>query len=67
MLRIVELMNGTWGRLARIALGLVLVGYGLAVLGGTPGIALALLGLLPVALGVSGRCLLEPFTGETPA
>ncbi len=57
---LVRFMNGLWGRLGRIALGLALIAYGLAVLGGTLGIAVAVVGVLPLLLGLAGRCLLEP-------
>jgi hypothetical protein len=36
-----------------------LVWYGLVVLGGTAGPILAVVGLIPVGLGLWGRCLLE--------
>jgi hypothetical protein len=57
----VAFMNGPLGRLARAVLGLVLVAYGLAVLGDTTGLILAAAGFVPLALGLRGRCLLEPF------
>ena len=67
MREIVEFMNGLWGRLARVALGLALIAYGLAVLGGTAGTALAVVGLLPILLGLAGRCLLEPLAPRSAA
>jgi DUF2892 family protein len=62
---IVEFMNAAVGRSLRVALGVVLIAYGL-VLGGTPGIVVAAIGLAPIALGVWGHCLLEPFTSRAP-
>jgi hypothetical protein len=59
MAQAIEFMNGTWGRLARIVLGLALIAYGLAVLGDTIGLVLAAIGLVPIGLGLSGRCVLE--------
>ena len=67
MIGFVGFMNGTWGRLARLVLGLALIAYGLAVLGGTTGLVLAAVGLLPVLLGLAGHCLLEPFAGRAAA
>ena len=56
---LVAFMNGTWGRLLRIILGLVLIYVGLFVWGGTAGVILALVGLAPLIFGAWGRCLLE--------
>ncbi len=47
------------GRIARIILGLVLVVAGLAI-GGGGGIALAVVGLVPIAAGVLNVCLIAP-------
>ncbi len=54
-------MNGPIGRLLRVILGLVLIGVGLFVIGSPWGYLVALLGLVPLALGLAGRCLIEPF------
>ena len=64
---LVGFMNGAWGRLARAALGLALIGYGLAVPGGTTGVVLAAVGLVPLLPGLAGRCLLEPLAGRASA
>ncbi len=66
MAQIVHFMMGTWGRVARIVLGLALIAYGLTVLGGTTGLVLAAVGLVPLGLGLSGHCVLEPFAGRQP-
>jgi len=55
---LVDFMQGTFGRLLRVVLGLALVYVGLAVVGGTAGIVVAVIGLLPIAMGVWGPCLL---------
>lgn len=56
---IIAFMNGPWGRAGRVTVGLLLVAYGLVVLGGIGGIVVTILGLAFVALGTVGRCLLE--------
>lgn len=54
----VEFMESSTGRLARIVAGLVLVGTG-AWFGGAFWV-LAAVGVVPVAAGVLGLCLLAP-------
>lgn len=56
---LIRFMNGTTGRALRVVLGLVLIYIGLAVLGGTTGLIVAVIGLLPIALGLWGKCLLQ--------
>jgi len=51
-------MEGVAGRALRIGLGLVLIYLGLTRLGGLGGRVLALAGLLPVAMGTWGPCLI---------
>ena len=51
-------MQGAVGRVARVVLGLALVYIGLALVGGTAGVVIAVIGLLPIAMGVWGPCLL---------
>lgn len=58
-----DLMNTVAGRAVRVLLGLALIYVGIAVLGGTTGMVVAVVGLLPIALGVSGRCLVEFLPG----
>ena len=55
---LINFMQGTVGRVARVVLGLALIYVGLAVVGGTAGIVVAVIGLLPIAMGVWGPCLL---------
>lgn len=66
MLSLIHVLNGAVGRLLRVALGVALIGYGLVVLGGTAGVMLAAVGLVPIGLGVWGRCLLEVVARNTP-
>ena len=56
---LIKFMNSVTGRAVRVGLGLVLIYLGLAVLGGTTGLAAAVIGLLPIAMGVGGKCLLQ--------
>ncbi len=56
---LINWMNSTLGRAARVVLGLALIYVGLAVVGGAAGLIVALIGLAPIAMGVWGRCLLE--------
>lgn len=60
MATLITFMNSMPGRLLRIVLGVILIVYGLFGLKHTGGMVLALVGLVPLVLGVSGRCLLEP-------
>ncbi len=55
---LVDFMQGNAGRALRVILGLALIYVGLAVIGGTAGIIVAVIGLLPVVMGVWGPCLL---------
>ncbi len=66
MQQFIYFMMGPWGRLVRIVLGLALIAYGLTVLGGTTWFVLAAVGLVPLGLGLSGRCVLEPFARRQP-
>ena len=65
MSHLIQFLNGTAGRLLRVALGLALIWYGLIVLGGTAGAILAAVGLVPIGLGVWGRCVLELVAPKT--
>ena len=56
------------GRIARIVIGAALVVVGVLV-GGTVGIIVGLVGLVPVGLGMSNRCIISkaigaPFKGQ---
>ncbi len=66
MEQFVDLMIGTWGRLAHIVLGLALIAYGLSVFGDTTGLVLAGVGGVLIGFGLSGRCPLELFARRQP-
>lgn len=55
---LIRFMQDSVGRAARVILGLALIALGVAVVGGTLGAILAIVGLLPIAMGVWGPCLL---------
>jgi hypothetical protein len=55
---LINFLQGSFGRVLRVVLGLALVYIGLALVGGTAGIIVAVIGLLPIAMGVWGPCLL---------
>ena len=54
-----ELMEGPFGRLLRIVLGVVLIYIGLGRMSGMGGRAVAIAGLLPIAMGLWGPCLVH--------
>jgi hypothetical protein len=56
-------MNGTAGRALRIIAGVALIAVGLAVVGGTGGVIIAVVGLVPIGAGVGKVCLLGPVLG----
>lgn len=57
---LIHFMNGGIGRAARIVLGLALVYVGLVTLGNSiAGYVVAVVGLLPIVMGIWGRCMLE--------
>ncbi len=58
-MRVVQLMNSPAGRVARAVAGLALIGAGAAI-GGTGGLVLALIGVVPLAAGAAGACLAAP-------
>jgi hypothetical protein len=58
----VGFMNSPVGRVLRVVLGLVLIGVGLFWLSPPWGYVVAVIGLAPLALGLSGRCIFELFT-----
>ena len=52
-------MNTGIGRAARVILGLALIALGTPLSTGHRGRVLAVVGLVPLAMGIWGRCLLE--------
>jgi hypothetical protein len=58
-MRIVQLMNSPAGRTGRAVAGLVLLAAGVAA-GSIGGLVLAVIGLVPLAAGASGRCFAAP-------
>jgi len=54
-----EVMEGPFGRVLRVAMGAVLIYIGLARIGSTGGRVLAIAGLLPIAMGFWGPCLVH--------
>lgn len=59
MSKLIGFMNGFWGRAIRAVLGIALIVYGLTTVGGLVGIVIAAVGLVALAMGLWGRCLLE--------
>ena len=60
---LIKFMASPVGRGARIILGLVLIVLGFGVIGGTGGIALGVVGVVPIAMGVLNACILAPVFG----
>jgi hypothetical protein len=56
---VVRFMNGTAGRSGRVLAGLALIIAGITV-GGTGGLVLAVIGVIPLAAGAAGACLAAP-------
>jgi hypothetical protein len=58
-----QFMSSGLGRGLRIVAGIILIAVGLAVVGGTGGIVLAVVGLVPLLAGVFDVCLFAPLFG----
>ena len=58
-----QFMSSGLGRGLRIVAGIILIAVGLAVVGGTGGIVLAVVGLVPLIAAVLDVCLLAPLFG----
>ena len=56
-------MASAAGRLLRIVAGIALIGLGLWVVGGTWGIILAVVGLVPLVAGIFDFCVFAPVFG----
>jgi DUF2892 family protein len=55
-----RLMASPLGRGGRIVLGLALIAWGIGVVGGRLGWVIAIVGLLPLTLGIINGCLFAP-------
>ena len=60
----VNFMASTTGRIVRIVAGLALIGWGLLGLGGTSGLIVAIVGLVPLAAGLFDFCVFAPLFGN---
>ena len=60
----VSFMASAAGRIVRIVVGLVLIVLGWFGLGGTTGIIVAVIGLLPLVAGVFDFCIFAPLFGN---
>ena len=58
-----KFLAGTAGRTVRLLAGVVLVIAGLTWLGGTVGLIVAIIGLVPIAAGLFDFCLLSALLG----
>jgi hypothetical protein len=54
-----EIMEGPFGRVLRVVLGVVLIYLGLGRMGGMGGRVVAIAGLLPIVMGLWGPCLVH--------
>ena len=54
-----EVMEGPFGRVLRVVLGVVLIYLGLGRMSGIGGRVVAVAGLLPIAMGLWGPCLVH--------
>jgi len=61
-IKVAAWLGGMGGRVARIVLGAALVIAGVAI-GGVGGTIVALIGLVPIGLGMSNRCLISKVIG----
>ncbi len=59
----ITFMRSTLGRAARIGVGLVLMLFGINQVGGTLGLLLAAVGIVPIVAGVFNFCLAAPLFG----
>ncbi len=59
----VTFMASTAGRLTRIVAGIALIAWGILGLGGTVGIVVAIVGLLPLVAGLLDFCVFAPLFG----
>jgi hypothetical protein len=59
----VSFMSSTAGRIVRIVAGAALIAWGLLDLGGLAGIAVAVVGVVPLLAGLFDFCVFAPLFG----
>ncbi len=59
----IKFMASTAGRVTRVAAGIVLVLWGLLGIGGTAGIVVTVVGLVPLLAGLFDFCVFAPLFG----
>ena len=59
----VKFMASSTGRIARIVAGIALIVLGLAAIGGTAGILVAVIGAVPLLAGIFDFCIFAPLFG----
>lgn len=63
MKAVFRFLASTAGRVVRAVAGLILIVVGIAIVGGTIGWILAIVGLVPLLAGVFDRCVFAPLFG----
>lgn len=61
----VRFMASTAGRATRVVAGAALIAWGLLSLGGTAGIVVAIIGLVPLLAGALDFCVFAPLFGSS--
>jgi hypothetical protein len=59
----ITFMASTAGRITRLVAGLALIAWGLLGLGGTAGLVVAVIGVLPLLAGLVDFCVFAPLFG----
>ena len=59
----IKFMASTAGRVTRVVAGLVLILWGLLGIGGTAGIVVTIVGLVPLLAGLFDFCVFAPLFG----
>jgi hypothetical protein len=62
---VIHFIQSTIGRLVRIIVGIALIVVGLLFISGTGGYVVAIIGLVPLFVGMAGICLIAPLFGYT--
>jgi hypothetical protein len=58
-----KFMSSTVGRIVRIIAGLALIWLGFIAMGGTAGLIVGIIGIVPLAAGLLDVCLFAPLFG----